>query len=181
MISYSKFVCKLCKKIASHVVLLYFCSTNLKAGLALPHFTEGPLNFRPTYKFDHNSDEYDTSKKKRLPAWTDRILYVDRGVKPIAYDADFSLRSSDHRPVFATFVCDVDMSLPNIFEDVDENNNTNSKSNNKSGNRNSGSFGVPKGNGSGSPGQPPAMRNGIVRTNLTAPVYKSESQVCNIM
>ena len=36
---------------------------------------EGPLHFRPTYKFDKNSDDYDTSAKHRVPAWTDRILY----------------------------------------------------------------------------------------------------------
>ena len=45
---------------------------------ALENFTEPPLNFRPTYKFDINSDEYDTGKKQRPPAWTDRILYVQQ-------------------------------------------------------------------------------------------------------
>ncbi|XP_069366041.1 inositol polyphosphate 5-phosphatase K isoform X3 [Paralichthys olivaceus] len=50
----------------------------------LQEFEEGPLNFKPTYKFDRNSDTYDTSSpktwfgfngKKRKPAWTDRILW----------------------------------------------------------------------------------------------------------
>lgn len=42
---------------------------------ALQEFDEGPLDFQPTYKFDLNSDTYDSSGKKRKPAWTDRILW----------------------------------------------------------------------------------------------------------
>ncbi|XP_061746392.1 inositol polyphosphate 5-phosphatase K isoform X1 [Nerophis ophidion] len=50
----------------------------------LQEFEEGPLNFKPTYKFGRNSDAYDISApkswwafngKKRKPAWTDRILW----------------------------------------------------------------------------------------------------------
>ncbi|KPP74972.1 inositol polyphosphate 5-phosphatase K-like [Scleropages formosus] len=50
----------------------------------LQEFEEGPLRFKPTYKFDRFSDSYDTrapktwlgfTGKKRKPAWTDRILW----------------------------------------------------------------------------------------------------------
>ncbi|XP_008425384.1 inositol polyphosphate 5-phosphatase K isoform X2 [Poecilia reticulata] len=41
----------------------------------LQEFDEGPLNFKPTYKFDRKAESYDTSGKKRKPAWTDRILW----------------------------------------------------------------------------------------------------------
>lgn len=37
-------------------------------------FQEAPITFLPTYKFDLNCDEYDTSGKNRIPAYTDRIL-----------------------------------------------------------------------------------------------------------
>jgi len=57
------------------------------------------------------SDIYDTGLKRRIPAWTDRILYAEKpSVRCVAYDADFSLKTSDHRPVYATFVLDVDFS-----------------------------------------------------------------------
>jgi len=36
---------------------------------------EGKLNFKPTFKYDDDCDVYDTSKKLRVPSWTDRILY----------------------------------------------------------------------------------------------------------
>ncbi len=37
-------------------------------------FEEGEINFPPTYKYDTFSDDYDTSEKGRIPAYTDRVL-----------------------------------------------------------------------------------------------------------
>ena len=33
-------------------------------------FAESEIRFMPTYKFDVNTDTYDTSPKKRVPSWT---------------------------------------------------------------------------------------------------------------
>lgn len=105
-------------------------------------FSEGPVHFQPTYKFDKNSNTYDSSKKQRIPSWTDRIVYrsnvhpsphqptnqhlprsrnrrltscphllctliqhsqSDAKMKLIAYDSVDTIRTSDHRPVYAVF------------------------------------------------------------------------------
>jgi hypothetical protein len=77
-------------------------------GLSFQALQEPPLRFKPTYKFDKGSDEYDSGPKQRIPAWTDRILYRPAmGLRCSRYDADFALRTSDHRPVFANFHVDV--------------------------------------------------------------------------
>jgi len=86
-------------------------------------FQEAKIAFPPTYKFDVGSDDYDSSKKQRTPAWTDRILFKtnsrcfggregspeDRTTLESApqqltckvekYDSVRGLRCSDHRPV----------------------------------------------------------------------------------
>ena len=49
-----------------------------KAGRAFQGFAEGVLDFAPTYKYDQFSDDYDTSEKSRVPAWTDRVLWKRR-------------------------------------------------------------------------------------------------------
>jgi len=49
----------------------------------LRHFSEMKLDFAPTYKYDLGTDVYDTSDKKRIPAWCDRILWKGNGVRPL--------------------------------------------------------------------------------------------------
>lgn len=98
---------------------------------------EGPIAFPPTYKFDKgvaSPAAYDSSEKKRIPAWCDRIFY--RGSVPFTtpfeeeerddsaaaappgegeirvacreYGCWGDVYDSDHRPVFAA----LDVSLP---------------------------------------------------------------------
>ena len=64
-------------------------------------FSEGPLHFVPTYKYDLFSDDWDTSEKERCPAWTDRVLYKGKTCKLLYYGRNDSLKISDHRPVMA--------------------------------------------------------------------------------
>jgi inositol polyphosphate 5-phosphatase INPP5E len=41
---------------------------------AFRHFLEGYISFQPTYKFDINSDKYDTSGKLRIPSYCVTLL-----------------------------------------------------------------------------------------------------------
>ena len=45
------------------------------AGRVFVGFVEENIEFPPTYKYDPDTDRYDTSRKARIPSWTDRILY----------------------------------------------------------------------------------------------------------
>lgn len=74
-------------------------------------FQEGDIGFPPTYKYDLFSDDYDTSEKCRVPAWTDRVLWRRRQLHktpPPEWSAGkvfwygrAELKQSDHRPVLA--------------------------------------------------------------------------------
>ena len=63
---------------------------------------EGPLDFKPTYKYDKQKDVYDTSKKQRVPAWWDRILWFKnpKQIELLTYERKENM-FSDHRPVIA--------------------------------------------------------------------------------
>lgn len=66
-------------------------------------FEEMPITFAPTYKYDVGTDNYDTSEKKRSPAWCDRLLYRGRGrIQQVDYRRH-EVRVSDHRPVTGKF------------------------------------------------------------------------------
>ncbi|RDB20113.1 Inositol-1,4,5-trisphosphate 5-phosphatase 1 [Hypsizygus marmoreus] len=78
----------------------------IDSGVAFAGYTEGPLLFRPTYRYDVGTDNYDTSEKVRIPAWTDRILYRG-GLLDLSVYSRAELRGSDHKPVFALFRAEV--------------------------------------------------------------------------
>lgn len=66
-------------------------------------FDESPITFAPTYKYDVGTDTYDTSEKRRSPAWCDRLLHRGRGrVQQLDYRRH-EVRVSDHRPVTGDF------------------------------------------------------------------------------
>ena len=51
-------------------------------------FDESPLLFAPTYKYDPGTDQYDSSEKKRTPAYCDRILFRDGSTRCLAAAVD---------------------------------------------------------------------------------------------
>uniref|UniRef100_A0A0K2U5M9 phosphoinositide 5-phosphatase n=1 Tax=Lepeophtheirus salmonis TaxID=72036 RepID=A0A0K2U5M9_LEPSM len=79
-------------------------------------FMEGDIKFAPTYKYDLFSDDYDTSEKCRVPAWTDRVLWKRRQIsdlKPkhpgiIHWYGRSELKQSDHRPILAVIDVEVE-------------------------------------------------------------------------
>ncbi|KAF3919288.1 Synaptojanin-1 [Orbilia brochopaga] len=85
------------------------------AGLTFPYYSEAPLTFLPTYRFDIGTDDYDTSEKLRIPAWCDRILRKGSNVRQLTYNSA-PLKFSDHRPVYATFEANIQF----INEEVKE-------------------------------------------------------------
>ncbi|KAL1356959.1 hypothetical protein AAHE18_05G222400 [Arachis hypogaea] len=73
---------------------------------------EGAIEFPPTYKYHPNSEDYigcgqkQLTKKKRAPAWCDRILWFGEGMKQSKYSRSES-KLSDHRPVKALFKVEI--------------------------------------------------------------------------
>ncbi|CAM8904916.1 unnamed protein product [Rhodiola kirilowii] len=82
------------------------------AGRVFNGWKEGHIFFAPTYKYSHNSDSYageieKSKKKRRTPAWCDRILWFGNGIEQLSYIRGES-RFSDHRPVCAIFNVEVE-------------------------------------------------------------------------
>ncbi|VDM33609.1 unnamed protein product, partial [Hydatigera taeniaeformis] len=109
------------------------CSDQLlvqrKANAVFKGFSEGPLNFAPTYKYDLFCDDYDTSEKARSPSWTDRVLWRRANItfKKASVNTDpadqillknllvyyrAEIKTSDHRPVAAVFDIDIQVVEP---------------------------------------------------------------------
>lgn len=74
-------------------------------------FQEGSIMFPPSYKYNYQKSTFDSSKKKRVPSWTDRILFSSAKppslnslsfLEQVSYNSIDS-RASDHRPVYSTF------------------------------------------------------------------------------
>ncbi|SCU82953.1 LADA_0C08856g1_1 [Lachancea dasiensis] len=74
----------------------------INSGVIFKGFKEPTVKFPPTYKYDHGTNNYDTSEKARTPSWTDRIVYSGDNLRPLAY-SDAQLIASDHKPVYAAY------------------------------------------------------------------------------
>ncbi|XP_053330006.1 phosphatidylinositol 3,4,5-trisphosphate 5-phosphatase 2A-like [Spea bombifrons] len=76
-------------------------------------FKEEPIAFPPTFRYERGSRNYDWQKTKATgtrifaPSWSDRVLwtsYPDTKIKCTSYGCTDDIVTSDHSPVFATFV-----------------------------------------------------------------------------
>lgn len=47
----------------------------MDAQAAFNGYEEGPILFRPTYRYNLGTDTYDTSEKMRIPAWTGELNF----------------------------------------------------------------------------------------------------------
>ena len=73
-------------------------------------FVEGNIQFLPTFKYYPDKNEYDIHNKRKLPAWTDRILYKKNqtclstiSIEQIEYNSMEHVIMSDHKPVYCYF------------------------------------------------------------------------------
>ncbi|KAK8921214.1 Type I inositol 1,4,5-trisphosphate 5-phosphatase CVP2 [Platanthera zijinensis] len=85
-----------------------------EAGRVFGGWKEGKIYFAPTYKYSYNSNEYagesaKSKKKRRTPAWCDRVLWSGDGIEQLQYKRGES-KFSDHRPVSAVFKAQVEVS-----------------------------------------------------------------------
>lgn len=83
-------------------------------------YTEGNIRFRPTYKYDPGTDDYDSSEKQRTPAYCDRILWKGTNIKQIAYNSVMEIRQSDHKPVYGVFRVQIKTKDELLFKKIHE-------------------------------------------------------------
>ncbi|KAG0453652.1 hypothetical protein HPP92_024956 [Vanilla planifolia] len=92
----------------------------MNAGRVFQGMREAQFMFPPTYKFERHQcglSAYDSSEKKRIPAWCDRIVYRDSRSNMEAecslecpvissvklYESSMDVTDSDHKPVRCIF------------------------------------------------------------------------------
>ena len=82
-----------------------------QSGRSFKEFVEADISFQPTYKFQPGTNLYEKrpDKKRRFPAWCDRILWKKgklrtshiNDVKCLKYECSMNQVMSDHKPVYA--------------------------------------------------------------------------------
>eukprot|EP01083_Nonionella_stella_P276141 938193_1 len=86
-------------------------SEQMSQNLAFSGYTEGEIDFPPTYRYTLGSDDFNdkcglipcSCEDPRIPSWTDRVLHCGSGAILNSYVSVRSVRSSDHKPVVAVY------------------------------------------------------------------------------
>lgn len=94
-------------------------------GACFVGYEEGPITFVPTYKYDINTNDFDSSEKRRPPAWCDRVLWRrSPDIHLERYNSHQELKASDHKPVSALFTSKfniVDKKMRRkVYEDINK-------------------------------------------------------------
>lgn len=87
------------------------------------NYHEEVITFKPTYKYDPGTDNWDSSEKSRSAAWCDRILWKskkDKRIKQNVYNSINELRLSDHKPVYGIFDCKIETKNLTKYKKVQE-------------------------------------------------------------
>ncbi|KAM3412139.1 hypothetical protein ACQJBY_003676 [Aegilops geniculata] len=90
----------------------------LTKGRTFDGWIEGVISFPPTYKYEFNSDKYagdEPISARRRPAWCDRILSYGKGIRLDSYRRA-GLNLSDHRPVCAVYMAEVEVLCHRKFQ-----------------------------------------------------------------
>ncbi|XP_021285429.1 type IV inositol polyphosphate 5-phosphatase 3 isoform X2 [Herrania umbratica] len=109
-LSYEKTCAFIFKKEWSKLIESDQLVREFRKGRTFDGWSEGALNFAPTYKYELNSEKYcgeDPKVGRRTPAWCDRILSYGKGMRQLSYRRT-ELQLSDHRPVSAIYMVDVE-------------------------------------------------------------------------
>ncbi|PVF98730.1 DNase I-like protein [Serendipita vermifera] len=88
--------------------------TSKRNGRIFEVFKEQALTFDPTYRYFINTRNFDL---RRRPAWTDRILYSAypfSSIQQLSYQSHPDVTLSDHRPVSADFLVQVNSVDPEL-------------------------------------------------------------------
>ena len=96
--TYENAIARIKEDRAALLLRLDQCRAQMKEKKVFVGLREGRIQFNPTYKFDKGpGGGYDSSEKKRVPAWTDRIFF--RGSKPFLdlEDEDERIPSCDEQ------------------------------------------------------------------------------------
>ena len=104
-LTYEKTIELIQKKDLKNLILNDQLSLKMKEKSIFQGFYEENITFLPSYKFDKNSNDYDSSEKKRIPSYCDRILIKGEKSKYSisCYKMNSKELNSDHRPILAKF------------------------------------------------------------------------------